>query len=55
MYLSARMGGDLVMRPYTPVTSDDEEGYFELVIKVRGSGGESWQEDSYPMVAIGYE
>ena len=34
MYLTARIGGNLVIRPYTPVTSDDEVGYFELVIKV---------------------
>lgn len=34
MYLTARINGDLVRRPYTPVTSDDELGYFELVIKV---------------------
>ena len=34
MYLSARMNGELVSRPYTPVTSDDELGFFELVIKV---------------------
>ena len=34
MYLSATINGELVIRPYTPVTSDDERGYFELVIKV---------------------
>lgn len=34
MYLSAKIDGKLVVRPYTPVTSDDELGYFELVIKV---------------------
>ena len=34
MYLNATIDGDLVVRPYTPVTSDDEQGYFELVIKV---------------------
>ena len=34
MYLSAKVDGSLVIRPYTPVTSDDEVGYFELVIKV---------------------
>lgn len=34
MYLSARINGELVVRPYTPVTSDDEMGYFDLVIKV---------------------
>lgn len=34
MYLSARIKGELVIRPYTPVTSNDELGYFDLVIKV---------------------
>ncbi|CAB3983730.1 NADH-cytochrome b5 reductase 3-like [Paramuricea clavata] len=34
MYLSARINDSLVIRPYTPVTSDDEIGYFDLVIKV---------------------
>ena len=37
MYLSAKIDGSLVIRPYTPVTSDDEVGYFELVIKVNHS------------------
>ena len=35
MYLNAVVDGERVTRPYTPVTSDDELGYFELVIKVR--------------------
>ena len=35
MYLSAMIGGKLVSRPYTPVTSDDELGFFQLVIKVQ--------------------
>ena len=35
MYLNAVIEGEKVFRPYTPVTSDDELGYFELVIKVR--------------------
>lgn len=34
MYLSATINNQLVIRPYTPVTSDDEKGYFDLVIKV---------------------
>lgn len=34
MYLSARIKDELVIRPYTPVTSNDEKGYFDLVIKV---------------------
>ena len=34
MYLSASIDGETVVRPYTPVTSNDEKGYFDLVIKV---------------------
>nr|CAG4649608.1 EOG090X0BKI [Scapholeberis mucronata] len=34
VYLSARINDQLVIRPYTPVTSDDNKGYFDLVIKV---------------------
>lgn len=36
IYLSARMDGQLVIRPYTPVTSDTDKGHMDLVIKVRG-------------------
>lgn len=36
MYLSVRLKGSLVIRPYTPVTSNDEIGFFDLVIKVSG-------------------
>lgn len=35
IYLSARIDGALVVRPYTPVSSDDDKGYVDLVIKVR--------------------
>ncbi|KAK2086278.1 NADH-cytochrome b5 reductase 1 [Saguinus oedipus] len=34
IYLSARIDGSLVIRPYTPVTSDEDQGYVDLVIKV---------------------
>jgi len=34
LYIFAEIGNDIIMRPYTPVTSDDEKGYFDLVIKV---------------------
>ncbi|XP_048731211.2 NADH-cytochrome b5 reductase 3-like isoform X2 [Ostrea edulis] len=34
IYLTARIDGQLVIRPYTPVSSDDEKGYMDLVIKV---------------------
>ena len=34
MYLSATINGELLIPLYTLVTSDDERGYFELVIKV---------------------
>eukprot|EP00894_Picocystis_sp_ML_P002703 jgi/Pico_ML_1/53220/g3800.t1 len=34
VFLSATIDGKLVMRAYTPVSSNDELGYFDLVIKV---------------------
>ncbi|CAH1126316.1 unnamed protein product [Ceutorhynchus assimilis] len=34
IHLSARIEGDLVIRSYTPVSSDDDRGYVDLVIKV---------------------
>lgn len=34
IYLSAKVDGKLVVRPYTPVSSDDDKGYVDLVVKV---------------------
>lgn len=34
IYLTAKKDGDLIIRPYTPVSSDDDKGYMDLVIKV---------------------
>ncbi len=34
IYLSARINGQLIVRPYTPTSSDDELGHVDLVIKV---------------------
>ncbi|XP_060759293.1 NADH-cytochrome b5 reductase 3 [Neoarius graeffei] len=34
IYLSARIDGSLVVRPYTPVSSDDDKGFVDLVIKI---------------------
>ncbi|XP_014677277.1 PREDICTED: NADH-cytochrome b5 reductase 3-like isoform X2 [Priapulus caudatus] len=34
IYLTAKIDGQMVMRPYTPVSSDDDKGFFDLVIKV---------------------
>lgn len=34
IYLSATIQDKLIVRPYTPVTSDDDKGHFDLVIKV---------------------
>ncbi|PAV63136.1 hypothetical protein WR25_12393 [Diploscapter pachys] len=34
IYLSAMINGKLVVRPYTPISSDDDQGYVELMIKV---------------------
>ncbi|XP_076589500.1 NADH-cytochrome b5 reductase 2 [Chaetodon auriga] len=34
VYLSAKVKGSLVVRAYTPVSSDEHEGYVDLVVKV---------------------
>uniref|UniRef100_A0A8C6MXR1 NADH-cytochrome b5 reductase n=1 Tax=Mus spicilegus TaxID=10103 RepID=A0A8C6MXR1_MUSSI len=34
IYLSTRIDGNLVIRPYTPVSSDDDKGFVDLVVKV---------------------
>ncbi|KAJ7999909.1 hypothetical protein DPEC_G00199300 [Dallia pectoralis] len=34
VYLSARIDGSLVVRPYTPVSSDNDKGFVDLVVKV---------------------
>lgn len=34
IYLSTKINGELVVRPYTPTSSDDDKGYFDLVLKV---------------------
>jgi len=34
IYLSTRINGELVVRPYTPTSSDDDKGYFDLVLKI---------------------
>lgn len=39
MFLSAVIDGKLVMRAYTPTSSDDDVGYFDLVIKVSAPAG----------------
>jgi cytochrome-b5 reductase len=38
IYLTAQINGELVKRPYTPTTSDDNQGYFDLVIKIYPNG-----------------
>ena len=35
--MSATIDGSPVVRPYTPITSDDDKGYFDLMIKVNNS------------------
>lgn len=37
IYLSAKVDGKLVVRPYTPVSSDDDKGCVDLVVKVLSS------------------
>ncbi|XP_040893688.1 NADH-cytochrome b5 reductase 2 [Toxotes jaculatrix] len=34
VYLSAKVNGNLVVRAYTPVSSDEDQGYVDLVVKV---------------------
>ncbi|XP_025960239.1 NADH-cytochrome b5 reductase 2 isoform X3 [Dromaius novaehollandiae] len=34
VYLSAKINGNLVIRAYTPVSSDETKGYVDLIIKV---------------------
>lgn len=34
IHLTARIGEEVVIRAYTPVSSDDDQGYVDLVIKV---------------------
>ncbi|XP_076861207.1 NADH-cytochrome b5 reductase 3 [Brachyhypopomus gauderio] len=34
IFLSARIDGNLVVRPYTPVSSDDDKGFVDLVVKI---------------------
>ncbi|NXP75536.1 NB5R3 reductase, partial [Ramphastos sulfuratus] len=34
IYLSARINGALVVRPYTPVSSDSDKGFVDLVVKI---------------------
>lgn len=34
IYLTSRIDGQLVVRPYTPTSSDEDEGFMDLVVKV---------------------
>lgn len=34
VHLTAKIDGEVVIRSYTPVSSDDDHGYVDLVIKV---------------------
>ncbi|KAM4676302.1 NADH-cytochrome b5 reductase 3 [Discoglossus pictus] len=38
IYLSSRIDGNLVVRPYTPVSSDDDKGFVDLVVKIYFKG-----------------
>jgi len=49
IYLTAHINGDLVKRPYTPTTSDDNQGYFDLVIKVYPNGKMTQYLDKLPI------
>lgn len=34
IHLSVKIDDDLIIRAYTPVSSDEEKGYVDLVVKV---------------------
>jgi cytochrome-b5 reductase len=38
IHLTARIDGELVKRSYTPTTSDDNQGYFDLIVKNDSNG-----------------
>uniref|UniRef100_A0A1A8MZT3 NADH-cytochrome b5 reductase n=1 Tax=Nothobranchius pienaari TaxID=704102 RepID=A0A1A8MZT3_9TELE len=38
VYLSAKVNGLLVVRPYTPVSSDEDQGFVDLVVKIYYKG-----------------
>ncbi|CAB1345995.1 unnamed protein product [Coregonus sp. 'balchen'] len=42
IFLSAKPDGVLVVRPYTPVSSDDDVGFVDLVVKVQKSSEEAF-------------
>ncbi|RVE71420.1 hypothetical protein OJAV_G00051640 [Oryzias javanicus] len=44
VYLSAKVNGALVVRPYTPVSCDEDQGFVDLVVKVYYKG----THPSYP-------
>ncbi|XP_030221914.1 NADH-cytochrome b5 reductase 2 [Gadus morhua] len=46
VYLSAKVNGSLTVRAYTPVTSDEHQGYVDLVVKV-------YYKDSHPSFPAG--
>lgn len=39
--VSAEIDGKLVARSYTPVSSDNDQGHFDLLVKVRSEGSVS--------------
>lgn len=49
IYLTAHINGELVKRPYTPTTSDDNQGYFDLVVKVYPNGKMTQYLDKLPI------
>ena len=46
LFFSARIDGELVVRAYTPVSSDDDRGFVELVVKV-------YFKDQHPKFPMG--
>lgn len=40
--VSTTIGGKLVQRSYTPTSSDDDKGFFDLMVKVRLPSVRRW-------------
>ncbi|XP_037538572.1 NADH-cytochrome b5 reductase 2 [Nematolebias whitei] len=38
VYLTAKVNGSLVVKPYTPVSSDEDQGFVDLVVKIYYKG-----------------
>ncbi|CAG9530166.1 unnamed protein product [Cercopithifilaria johnstoni] len=46
IHLSAKVNGKLIVRPYTPISSDDDKGYVDLMVKI-------YFKDVHPKYPVG--